>query len=97
VIRHVVAGAVSLALGLVVAARADVTAQRLKDGSEAAAVRAYCSVCHSVDYIQMNSPFMKRAGWEAEVRKMVKVMGAPVPDDEIARIVNYLATNYGVE
>jgi hypothetical protein len=68
---------------------------RLKDGPAADAVRANCSICHSLDYIQMNSPFMKRAGWEAEVRKMVKVMGAPVPEQDVAVLVDYLASAYG--
>jgi cytochrome c5 len=86
-----------IALGAGVAASADESALRLKEAPEAAAVRAYCSACHSIDYIQMDSTFMKRAAWEAEVRKMIKVMGAPVPEDEVARIVNYLTTNYGVE
>jgi hypothetical protein len=91
------AAALVTALSLAAPARADESALRLKDGPEATTVRAYCSSCHSVDYIQMNAPFMKKAGWEAEVRKMIKVMGAPVPDDEVARIVNYLAVNYGIE
>ena len=95
--RLAAAGAAALALGVVVASRADESALRLKEAPEATTVRAYCSVCHSIDYIQMNSAFMKRAGWEAEVHKMVKVMGAPIPEDEVARIVSYLATNYGVE
>ena len=86
-----------LALGSLTAARADESALRLKDGPEAVTVRANCSTCHSVDYIQMNAPFMKKAGWEAEVRKMMKVMGAPVPEEEVARIVDYLTRNFGVE
>ena len=45
----------------------------------------------------MNAPFMKRAGWEAEVRKMVKVMGAPVDDAEFVRIVDYLTQQYGTQ
>jgi hypothetical protein len=75
----------------------DETAVRLTETAEVASVRTYCSVCHSLDYIQMNSPFLKKAGWEAEVRKMIKVMGAPVPEDEIPRIVSYLTQNYGAE
>lgn len=86
-----------LLLGPSSPALADESALRLKDGPEAVTVRAYCSICHSVDYIQMNAPFMKKAGWEAEVRKMMKVMGAPVPEEEAARIVDYLTRNYGVE
>lgn len=90
-------GVALLASAGAVAAQADETALRLRDGPEAVVVRAYCSMCHSIDYIAMNSTFMKRAGWEAEVRKMVKVMGAPVPDDEVARIVDYLTRCYGTE
>jgi hypothetical protein len=60
-------------------------------------VRARCAICHSLDYIPMNSPFMTRTGWEAEVRKMIKVMGAPVAEGEVAPIVDYLAAHYGAE
>jgi len=87
----------ALTLGIAAGAAADERMLRLKDAPEAATVRAHCSSCHSVDYILMNSPFVKRAGWEAEVRKMIKVMGAPIPDDEAARIVDYLARQYGSE
>lgn len=90
-------GLAFLLLGPSSAPLANESALRLKDGPEAVTVRAQCSICHSVDYIQMNAPFMKRAGWEAEVKKMMKVMGAPVPDEEAARIVDYLTRNYGVE
>ena len=51
---------------------------RLKEGVGRDVVQGNCSVCHSADYIQMNSPFMKRAAWEASVNKMIKVMGAPI-------------------
>jgi hypothetical protein len=86
-----------LAVTIASAAGAGETSLRLKDAPELASVRAYCSMCHSVDYIQMNSPFMKKAGWEAEVRKMIKAFGAPVPEDEVPRIVGYLSQYYGVE
>ena len=90
-------GIALVALGPVLAAGADESKLRLKDGPDAVTVRARCSVCHSLDYIQMNAPFMKKAGWEAEVRKMMKVLGAPVPEEDVDRIVNYLTQNYGVE
>jgi sulfite dehydrogenase (cytochrome) subunit B len=86
-----------MALGPVAAAQADESAVHLKDAPEAATVTAYCSICHSIDYVLMNSPFMKKAGWDAEVRKMMKAFGAPVPEEEAARIIDYLARNYGVE
>jgi hypothetical protein len=78
-------------------ANADESAVTLKDEPDAAFVAGKCSICHSVDYIQMNSPFMKRAAWEAEVRKMVKVMGAPLEEADFARVVDYLTKQYGSE
>ena len=60
-------------------------------------VQARCAICHSLDYIPMNSPFLTRAAWEAEVRKMIKVMGAPVTEPEVAPIVDYLTAHYGAE
>jgi mono/diheme cytochrome c family protein len=89
------AGLVAITL-LASPACADESTLRLKPGADAELVRARCSSCHSVDYIQMNGGFLKRAGWDAEVRKMIKVMGAPVPDGEVDRIIEYLATQYGV-
>ena len=86
-----------LAIGLAVSTHADETALRLRDAPEAVNVRAYCSMCHSVDYIEMNAPFMKKAAWDAEVHKMIKVMGAPIPEDAVPPIVEYLTRYYGVD
>ena len=68
---------------------------QLKPGPARDLVLGRCAACHSQDYIPMNSPFLDRKGWEAEVNKMVKVFGAPMDPDEMAKIVDYLATNYG--
>jgi len=68
---------------------------KLAGGAQAAVVQLRCSTCHSLDYIVMNSPFLARAAWEAEVRKMIKVMGAPIPDNDVAPIVDYLSQHYG--
>ena len=54
-----------------------------------------CGACHSLDYIQMNSPFLNAAGWNAEVTKMIKAMGAPISDADAKAIADYLAKNYG--
>jgi mono/diheme cytochrome c family protein len=58
-------------------------------------VATNCAVCHSLDYIQMNSPFPNAALWDAEVTKMIKVYGAPISDADAAVIANYLKSNYG--
>jgi hypothetical protein len=87
-----------LLLVLVVAlpAFADDEAQlRLKDGPGKQSVEANCIMCHSLDYIPMNSPFLDRKGWEASVNKMIKVMGAPIAEQDAMTIVDYLAGQYG--
>jgi len=68
---------------------------RLKEGPGKDLVAANCVICHSLDYIQMNSPFLDKKGWEATVAKMVNAMGAPVPKDDVAKIVEYLNQQYG--
>jgi sulfite dehydrogenase (cytochrome) subunit B len=57
-------------------------------------VVARCSVCHSVDYVQMNAPVLDRAGWQKSVRKMIDQFGAPISEEDAQRILDYLATNY---
>jgi len=68
---------------------------KLTNDAQTALVQLRCSTCHSLDYIVMNSTFLVRAGWEAEVRKMMKIMGAPIPEHEVAPIVDYLTQYYG--
>ena len=54
-----------------------------------------CVACHSLDYIQMNSRFMDKAGWTASVNKMINAFGALIPKEDVDAIATYLATNYG--
>jgi mono/diheme cytochrome c family protein len=67
----------------------------LRDGPGRDKVEANCASCHSLDYIQANSPFMNRQVWDAEVTKMIKAFGAPISDADAKEIVDYLAKNYG--
>ena len=67
----------------------------LKEAPGKEVVEANCSMCHSLDYIQMNSPFLDRKGWEASLNKMIKAMGAPVAEGDMQKIVDYLASQYG--
>ena len=76
-------------------ALADESQVKLKDGPGKDLVQGSCVMCHSLDYIPMNSVFMDRKGWEVSVAKMVKVMGAPIADEDVPKIVDYLAKNYG--
>ena len=77
------------------AARADETGIVLKQGHGRDAVINKCGACHSLDYIQMNSPFLDKAGWEGEVAKMIKTYGAPIDDADANEIAAYLSANYG--
>lgn len=54
-----------------------------------------CVACHSLDYIQMNSRFLDKAGWTASVNKMINAFGAPIAKDDVDAIATYLAQNYG--
>ncbi len=76
-------------------AAADETSIRLTEGPGLAQVQASCSMCHSLDYILMNSPFQDKAAWEKTVNKMVKVMGAPMTADDVTAVVAYLDNHYG--
>ncbi len=58
-------------------------------------VEANCAACHSLDYIQMNSPFPNGALWDAEVTKMMKAFGAPISEADAPVIADYLKKNYG--
>jgi len=91
--RTALAGVV-MVLG-VASARADESSVQLTQADGVERVQAHCAICHSLDYIVMNSPFQDRAGWDKTVTKMVKVMGAPLTPEDSAAIVEYLAANYG--
>ena len=87
-----------LLFGLAVGAGVVLAQERrldLKDGPGRAQLEANCGSCHSLDYIPLNSPFLDRAGWEAEVTKMIKAFGAPISAEDAKAIVDYLAANYG--
>jgi len=77
------------------AALADEYDLTLKDGPGRDLVEVNCKRCHSLDYIQMNSPYPNAALWDAEVTKMIKAFGAPIDDADAKAIADYLKKNYG--
>jgi len=88
----------TIALGMALIAGlagASEDAVQLKESAGREAVEANCSMCHSLDYIPMNSPFLDRKGWEGSVTKMIKIMGAPIRQEDVSVIVEYLTKNYG--
>lgn len=88
--------AIFAALALVPAsASADESAVHLKQAPGVDVVEGYCGACHSVDYIEMNSPFLDAAHWDAEVAKMIEAFGAPIDPADAKTIGDYLKQNYG--
>ena len=85
----------AFAVLLAVPAAADEKPVQLKQAAGLDKVEGNCGACHSLDYIQMNSPFLNPAGWDAEVTKMIKVFGAPISEADAKTIGDYLKANYG--
>ena len=69
-------------------------AVQLKMSAGVDKVETNCAVCHTLDYIRMNSPFLNAAGWDAEVAKMISAFGAPISPDDAKVIADYLKANY---
>ncbi len=89
----VVGGLSVLAAGLKIELPADRATLRPGPGSDLAS--GQCLICHSADYITTQPPGKPLAFWKAEVEKMKKVYGAPIPDDQIDPVAAYLARTYG--
>ena len=53
-----------------------------------------CVPCHSLDYIPMNAAVMSRGSWEKTVRKMIDKFGAPIRQEDVAEILDYLTAHY---
>jgi len=84
-----------VALSLAAVAAAQEAKIQLKDGPGKDKAMA-CLACHSLDYVEMNSHFMTKAGWTASVNKMINVYGAPIDKADVEAIATYLEKNYGV-
>lgn len=80
------------ALSAAIASEAPV---EMKQAPGLAELTANCSGCHSMDYVRMNAPFLSQQAWTAEVAKMRGAYGAAIDDADAARIIAYLAENYG--
>lgn len=86
---------VLIGLTLAASAMADEDAIMLKDGPGKDVVEANCAACHSLDYVQMNSPFLDQKKWEATVKKMIDRFGAPIEERDVSPIISYLTQHYG--
>ena len=57
---------------------------------------SFCNLCHSTRYITMQPP-LPAATWDAEVTKMIKAYGAPIPEASANKIRLYLQQHYTPE
>jgi mono/diheme cytochrome c family protein len=79
------------------ATKADEDSVKLKPGNNLDIVEQNCAACHSLDYIQMNAPFLDQKGWQAEVAKMVNAFKAPITEADQQKIIDYLSAHYAKE
>jgi hypothetical protein len=62
-----------------------------------AKAQANCVACHSAEYMLYQPPTASRTYWDAMVKRMKQVFRAPIADDDMPEIVDYLARTYGNE
>jgi len=62
-----------------------------------AKAQGQCVACHSAEYMLYQPPSAARPYWDAMVKRMKTVFKAPVPDDDIPALVDYLVKTYGSE
>lgn len=67
---------------------------KFKEGEGSELAGAYCFTCHSVEYISSQPP-MPRKFWEATVLKMRDKFGAPLPEEAVQPLIDYLTESYG--
>jgi mono/diheme cytochrome c family protein len=63
-------------------------------GEGADAINNNCLACHSADMV-LTQPALPKATWEAEVHKMITTYKAPVDEQDVAAIVEYLVKTKG--
>jgi mono/diheme cytochrome c family protein len=98
-VAAVIVAAISLVAGAVPVAALKIElppeSTTLRQGAGSDLAMRQCMTCHSADYVAIQPPGRPLAFWKAEVEKMKKVYGAPIPDAEIDPIAQYLTREYG--
>jgi hypothetical protein len=69
---------------------------RMFEGQGSDAINNNCLSCHSAGMV-LNQPPLPREEWEAEVHKMRQAYKAPVPDEDVTPIVDYLMRIKGAQ
>lgn len=67
-----------------------------KNGPGVEIAMGQCLLCHSADYVSTQPP-LARPLWKASVLKMRDKYGAPLPEERVEELVDYLVKTYGTE
>lgn len=62
-----------------------------------ALVQEKCQICHSAHYAEYQPTTSPRPYWEAQMKRMKNVFKAPIQDQDIPVLVDYLVKTYGAE
>jgi len=62
-----------------------------------AKAQANCVACHSAEYMLYQPPTAPRPYWDNMVKRMKAVFKAPIADEDMPQIVDYLVKTYGNE
>ncbi|MGC2202988.1 MAG: cytochrome c [Stellaceae bacterium] len=63
---------------------------RMFPGPGSDAINNNCLACHSAGMV-LNQPALPKSAWQAEVTKMINIYKAPVSEEDVAAIVDYLS------
>ncbi len=66
----------------------------MKDGKGMYSTRGKCNMCHSWGYT-INQGKQSKEFWRKKVIKMINVFHAPIKNENIEEVVDYLFKNYG--
>jgi hypothetical protein len=65
-------------------------------GSGSDPINNNCVACHSASMV-LTQPALPKAVWQAEVDKMIHAYKAPVAEEDVAAIVDYLVRTKGTK
>ena len=60
-------------------------------------VQQNCMTCHAAQYVSSQPSSLGRAYWDATVKKMKTAYGAPLRDEDLPVMADYLVKTYGAE
>lgn len=66
----------------------------MKEGKGKETTEANCLICHSFGYM-LNQGERSKSFWAGKVKKMKKVFKAPIAEEDMITITDYLFENYG--